>query len=245
MKDNIFDEPAKLLHGTFEFNDDVANVFDDMIARSIPAYSELQHLLSEFAVRLTPPGGTIYDLGCSTGNSLLAVANRADTRLRLVGLDAATAMIERCRTKLKTASASHDIELVCADVCDLSELPRGVADTVLLCLVAQFLRPLDRPNLLQLIHRNLKPGGALLFVEKVVQEDRKANSLFVDVYHSMKRSNGYSETEIAKKREALENVLVPFRPDENLGMLANAGFDSITVFYSMLSFQGYLALKRK
>lgn len=87
------------------------------------------------------------------------------------------------------------------------------------------------------------PGGCLLLIEKTVQAGPVANSTFIDCYHDYKLARGYSRTEIARKREALENRLIPSRPDENLAMLRAAGFAEVEIFFTWLNFQGYRALK--
>lgn len=58
----------------FTFDDNVAKVFDDMLDRSIPLYREIQRMVVELGTVFIEPGGTVYDIGCSTGNTLLGFA---------------------------------------------------------------------------------------------------------------------------------------------------------------------------
>ena len=97
------------------------------------------------------------------------------------------------------------------------------------------------PALLETVARNLAPGGHLLLVEKTVEADPGMNTLLLDAYHGFKAAQGYTETEIARKREAYHNRLVPFRPQENATLLGRAGFDPVAVFFACLNFQGYVA----
>jgi tRNA (cmo5U34)-methyltransferase len=49
--------------------------------------------------------------------------------------------------------------------------------------------------------------------------------------------------EISRKREALENVLVPYRLDENIELLKVAGFGTVEVFFKWYNFCGLIAVK--
>jgi len=114
---------------------------------------------------------------------------------------------------------------------------------VLLVLTLQFLRPLYRPSLLKAIYNGLNKGGALLLVEKVLSADAGLNRLFIRFYYDYKRRVGYDELEISQKREALENVLVPYRPEENIELLKEAGFQTIETFFRWYNFMGFVAVK--
>jgi len=241
-RDRLFDQDGEPLHETFEFNQDVARVFDDMVSRSVPRYPELQSLLGDLALRCHR-GLPIYDLGCSTGNTLKVVMERASEPLTLTGIDNSQAMLDHCREKLAPCLGGHTLHLDCIDIEQLHEFPHGPGGVVILSLVVQFLRPLRRQALLSMIHSQLAPGGCLLMIEKTMQRCHTMNALYIDSYHEFKRSMGYSALEIAKKREALENRLIPFQTEENMELLYQAGFAEASVFFTWLNFQGYIALK--
>lgn len=235
-KDTLFegDQPK---FESFEFSPSVAEVFDDMVARSVPGYDEVQDLLVQLALR-HHRDQVVYDLGCSTGTTLQRLS-QAQAGLRLVGVDRSEAMLAAAREKLVGAQ----VELLAEDIESPELFRRGRPGVVILCLVLQFLRPVRRQELLRRFYQELAPGGCLLVVEKTVQADPRTNALFIELYHDFKRRNGYSQQEIARKREALENRLIPFQPEENLEMLRLAGCPQPCVFYSWLNFQGYLASK--
>lgn len=234
-RDRLFrsQQPA---YESFEFNRSVARVFDDMVQRSVPGYEEAQDLMARLALSCHP-GGAIYDLGCSTGTTLLRIAELSQEPLPLVGVDQSQAMLEVCRAKTE----GHPVRLVQADI---ETFPLEEPGIVVLSLVAQFLRPVRRQALIRRIHDSLLPGGALLMLEKTVLPEPRANALFIELHHEFKRSAGYSRLEIRRKRETLENRLIPFQPQENLQMLTEAGFQEVSLFFSRLNFQGYLALRQ-
>jgi tRNA (cmo5U34)-methyltransferase len=238
-KDEIFRNGE--LVGDFNFGETVASVFDDMLDRSVPFYQEIQRMIAEMATDVASQGTNVYDLGCSTGNTLLSLDASVGKGVKFVGVDYSEEMLKRCRQKLSQTRLQHDYELVCAD------LNQGVsienASMVLMVLTLQFVRPLYRDTLIKTILQGLNENGCLILVEKVLGEDSIFNRLFIKYYYDLKKRHGYSEMEIAKKREALENVLVPYKLMENREMLLRAGFRYCDVFFKWYNFCGMVALK--
>ncbi len=197
----------------------------------------IAEMASDFAVE----GTNIYDLGCSTGNTLLSLDSAVQRQVRFVGVDSSEEMLKRCRGKLTQQGMEREHELICAD------LNQGVrienASMVLMVLTLQFVRPLYRDTLVKTIYEGLNENGGLILVEKVLGEDSVFNRLFIKYYYDLKKSHGYSELEIAQKREALENVLVPYKHLENREMLLRAGFRCCDLFFKWYNFCGIIALK--
>jgi len=225
----------------FNFGEKVASVFDDMLGRSVPFYQEIQRMIAEMAADFAIDGTNLYDLGCSTGNTLLNLDASVAKGVKFIGIDYSEAMLRHCRQKLAERGLQHDHELICAD------LNHGVciqnASMVLMVLTLQFVRPLYRDTLIEAILRGLNENGCLILVEKVLGEDSVFNRLFIKYYYDLKKRHGYTEMEIAKKREALENVLVPYKLLENREMLLRAGFRYVDVFFKWYNFCGIIAVK--
>jgi tRNA (cmo5U34)-methyltransferase len=238
-KDEVFREVESV--ADFSFGEKVASVFDDMLDRSVPFYQEMQRMIGEMASDFGVAGTNIYDLGCSTGNTLLNLDRCVAPDVRFIGVDYSEEMLKRCRQKLAQATFRHDCELVCSD------LNQGVsirnASMVLMVLTLQFVRPLHRDALIKTVLEGLNENGCLILVEKVLGEDSVFNRLFIKYYYDLKKRHGYSEMEIAKKREALENVLVPYKLMENREMLLRAGFRYTDVFFKWYNFCGVIAVK--
>jgi tRNA (cmo5U34)-methyltransferase len=240
MKDEVFNQPLDAI-ADFNFGEKVASVFDDMLDRSVPFYREVQRMITEMAVDFAVEGTNVYDLGCSTGTTMLNLDPQLSPKVKFIGVDNSEEMLKRCRLKLAEHQFSRDHELVCAD------LNQGVliqnASLVLMVLTLQFIRPLYRDKLVQTILRGLNENGCLILVEKVLGEDSMFNRLFIRYYYDMKKRQGYSELEIAQKREALENVLIPYKLLENREMLLRAGFRYCDVFFKWYNFTGMIAVK--
>jgi tRNA (cmo5U34)-methyltransferase len=238
--DRLFAEQDKAI-SDFDFGEKTAEVFDDMLDRSVPQYRELQRMIGELGGHFSTPGSRVYDLGCSTGITLQTLDATVHPDATLMGVDYSEAMLERARENLAGPVEKGRIVLESGDLND------GVtvqdASVVILNLTLQFVRPLNREQVVESIAAGLKPGGALILVEKVLGDDSFLNRLWIELYYSMKRRNGYSDTEIAQKREALENVLIPYRVDENIEMLRRNGFEHADVFFKWYNFAGILGVK--
>jgi tRNA (cmo5U34)-methyltransferase len=239
MKDEVFKQPIDAI-ADFNFGKKVASVFDDMLDRSVPFYQEVQRMITEMAVDFGVEGTNIYDLGCSTGTTLLNLDARLKPGIKFIGVDNSEEMLKRCRQKLAEHGFKRDHELVCAD------LNQGVqienASLVLMVLTLQFIRPLYRDKLIQTVFEGLNKNGCLILVEKVLGEDSLFNRLFINYYYDMKKRHGYSELEISQKREALENVLIPYKLLENREMLLRVGFRYCDVFFKWYNFTGLIAV---
>lgn len=227
--------------GDFDFGEATAAVFDDMLDRSIPEYRELQRMIGELAASFAEPGTRVYDLGCSTGITLETLEDAIRVPVEFVGLDYSPAMLERAHQRLSGLTESGRLTLREADLNAGVEVEN--ASVVVLNLTLQFVRPLRRDLLIRDINRGMNPNGCLILVEKVLGNDSLFNRTFIRLYYEMKRRNGYSNTAIARKREALENVLVPYRLDENLELLGRNGFNQTDIFFKWYNFCGILGVK--
>ena len=235
MKDTIFSKPTQK---QFEFDESVASVFDDMLSRSVPFYKDVISLCANFANKYVNDSKIIYDLGCSTGSLLLEIHKKSDKNLRLIGVDESKAMIDLAQKK--SIAYGANLELFCDDILKLEMIP---CDVVLLNYTLQFIRPIERENLCKKIYNSLQDGGILIISEKVISDDKKFHKILIDEYYNFKRSQGYSEYEISQKREALENILIPYTDDENKKMLNKAGFIKVETVFKWVNFATFIAFK--
>ena len=235
-KDRLF---AKPVEKKFEFDESVAAVFDDMIDRSVPFYRENLELIVRLLQMRLKPGMRVVDLGCSTGALLIETARRIGKEVTLTGIDNAPAMIEMARKK--AAALECDVTFLCAD---LMEADFGPCDVVVANYTLQFIRPLVRQQAVKKIYDALEPGGIFICSEKVLMQNRWLDKAIIEIYHDYKKHKGYSETEIMRKREALENVLIPYTIEENRKMFLNAGFDRVDTVFQWANFVTFVVTKR-
>jgi tRNA (cmo5U34)-methyltransferase len=243
-RDRIFANPVAR-GSDFVFDDAVAAAFDDMIARSVPLYAEQQRMIAEIAATFWQPGTVLYDLGCSTATTLLGLATAVPTADRLIGYDSSAAMLAEGRRKIDDADSAARIELRFGDLNgDLGALELRNASVVVMCWTLQFIRPLHRDRLIAWISDGLVDNGALIVAEKVLTDASDMNRFFIEFHYAFKRRNGYSDHEIVRKREALENVLVPYRAEENHELFRRNGFTIVEPFFQWYGFTGYLCVKK-
>jgi len=225
----------------FNFGKDTARVFNDMLPRSVPLYDELQRMMGEIAVEFATNNSNIYDLGCSTGITLFTLNDSIDKDVKFIGLDYSLDMLNEFRARLNKIKPKRKFELIHQDLNNPFVIKN--ASVVILNLTLQFVRPIYRDTVIRTIYEGLNRSSCLILIEKVFGNDAVFNRLFIDFYHDLKKRNGYSKLEIAQKREALENVLIPYRLEENQEMLKRNGFTNIDIFYKWYNFCGLVALK--
>jgi len=225
----------------FRFDGKTAAVFDDMVTRSVPFYDEIQRMVTELTAEYAQPGTNMYDLGCATGTTFVLLDDMVDPQVRFVGIDNSDEMLGKARKKLSLLDSGRPFELINADL--HSQFTLENASVVLLVLTLQFVRPLYRDKLMRRVADAMPENGALILVEKLTSSHTLLNRQFIKFYYDYKKRNGYSEVEIAQKREALENVLIPYRSEENHEMLRDAGFRHSEEFFRWYNFCGMIAVK--
>ena len=239
-KDKVFKEKKDLVDD-FNFSKEIVEVFDDMLNRSVPFYQETQRMIREIASDFAVEGTNIYDLGCSTATTFLAIDKFIPAKINFIGIDYSPDMLEKAQQKLKANKVSRKCQFICMDL--NASLPIVNASVVVMNLTLQFIRPLYRERVIKSIADGINKGGCFILIEKVLSRDSTLNRLFIKYYYNFKKKQGYSEMEIAQKREALENVLIPYRPEENRSLLLESGFRECDTFFKWYNFSGMLAIK--
>lgn len=241
-KDQVFKEQLQK-PADFKFGAAVASVFDDMVNRSVPFYGEIQRMMAEQAAGYAIAGTDVYDLGCATGTTLIGMNTSIAEEIRFIGIDDSPEMLSKCQSKLEEAGFKRPFELRVADLNQSVEISN--ASVAILSLTLQFIRPINREKLLKSIFDGLNDGGVLILVEKILAEDSAFNRECIKHYYNYKRRNHYSEMEISQKREALENILVPYKLSENITLLLDTGFAHCEVFFKWYNFAGLVAVKKR
>ncbi len=238
MKDTLFNQS---LNKRFCFDEKVAHVFDDMLERSIPYYHEMLDLGAYFIAQNLKESinakSLIYDLGCSTGNFFIALNQQIQQDIELVGIDNSMPMLKKAQEKLK------DFKNARFECMDFLEVEFKEASAFSLLFVLQFVRPMQREVLLKKVYNSLELNGVLLVGEKIMSEDRILDKQMIELYYLYKQNQGYSHNEIAFKREALENVLVPYSLKENVALLESVGFKHVEALFKWVNFTLLVARK--
>ncbi|WP_019601660.1 carboxy-S-adenosyl-L-methionine synthase CmoA [Teredinibacter turnerae] len=238
-KDTLYATDPPL--GDFVFDQQVVDVFPDMIKRSVPGYMTIIHMVGQLAERYAQSGTRCYDLGCSLGASTLAMRHRIQAAdVELVAIDNSSDMINRCKIVLDADSSEVPVALRCEDL-EQSDIEN--ASVVVMNFTLQFIPVARREALIRRIYQGMVPGGVLILSEKLTFDNAHHDSLMTELHHYFKKTNGYSEMEIARKRNAIENVLIPESLESHKARLANAGFTGTELWFQCFNFSSLLAFK--
>ena len=237
--DRVYAEPIQEV-GEFRFDAVVADVFENMITRSVPGYGLMLDMIGVLTDRFAQPDTQCYDLGCSLGAATLKLRQHLPASCHLIGIDTSAAMVERCRANVARDRSQASVEILQQSVQD-TEIHN--ASVVVMNFTLQFIPKEDRAAVLKRIADGLVPGGILLLAEKIQFEDDAEQTQMIDLHHEFKRAQGYSDLEIAQKRASLENVLIPDTEAEHVERLLAAGFASARLYVRCFNFVSFLAIK--
>ncbi|MDZ7924530.1 MAG: carboxy-S-adenosyl-L-methionine synthase CmoA [Marinagarivorans sp.] len=243
--DTLYATANHIVEG-FRFDDKVVAVFPDMIQRSVPGYSTIIAMISQLTARYAQHGTHCYDLGCSLGAASLAMQQGVGGKnCTIVGVDNSADMIKRCQQIVDASNAEKCGEKAIIQLIEgaIEEIEFKPASVIVLNFTLQFLAIEKRPALLQKIARALVPGGVLILSEKLSFNDPRHHELMIDLHHNFKRSQGYSDLEIAQKRQAIENVLIPETFQTHQSRLAHAGFSGVELWFQCFNFSSMIAFK--
>lgn len=266
-KDRIYTNYQRQL-GAFEFNEHVAQVFEDMINRSVPGYGMTLDMISVITEAFAQPNSICYDLGCSLGGSTFAMRQgllntltrsslEPDATFSIIGIDNSPAMVKRCTENLRqlqkatqqhanhpssatTITTAITTDIICQDI---MQTQVEQASVITLNFTLQFLPPSAREQLLQHLYQGLITGGALILSEKIIFDNSQTQDMMTNLHHKFKRNEGYSDLEIAQKRSAIDNVLIPESLDTHIERLKHAGFSHVQPWFQCFNFISLLAIK--
>lgn len=225
----------------FAFDQSVADVFDDMLARSIPGYYEMRAAVTEVAKRYIRPGTNVIDLGSSRGQSVAGLVGLYSGGNDFILCEISEPMIAAASAAFAEQIDQGTVEVRALDL--RKSFPQESASVILSVLTLQFVPIEYRQRIVAETYAHLLPGGAFILVEKLLGADHEIDRMMVDVYYDRKRENGYSQLQIDRKRLSLEGVLVPVTDAWNRDLLARAGFRSVDCIWRWMNFAGYVAVK--
>lgn len=226
----------------WEFDDNVTQVFSDMLERSIPQYGVMRSSVFDIAYQYVKANTQIVDLGCSKGDALEPFIYAFGSNNRYLGIEYSTSMLEVARARYKELISSNLVEIKEHDL--RNGLPENVLACVTLSVLTLQFTPIEyRLKIIRDIYKRTISGGAFILVEKVLGDTAELDSLMVNKYYALKSKNGYSQEEIDRKRLSLEGVLVPVTAKWNEEMLRHSGFSQIDCFWRWMNFAGWIAIK--
>jgi len=242
QKDNIF-ETEILKTGDFVFDERVVEVFPDMINRSVPGYSLVIPMIGLLARQYAQDETNLYDLGCSLGAASFAMSSAVRAEGACIwAVDNSPGMIRQLQSMLREDRRTGlvPVHVLHQDILDTKI---DNASVVVLNFTLQFVEQDKRNGLLKEVAAGLNPGGILVLSEKIRFEDPVEQELQTLWHHEFKRAQGYSELEIARKRDALENVMKPDSLQQQRERLHEAGFKHVYPWFQGFNFVSMVAMR--
>jgi tRNA (cmo5U34)-methyltransferase len=237
MRDNLFNKQSDI--ADFQFDQDVVKVFDDMVRRSVPGYDSMIQMIGLIARMYGQDNTNYYDLGSSTGAITLSIAlNNKSKNNQFFAIDNSKEMVEQCEKNLH--NKVDNLQAICDDI---NQVKINSASIVVLNLTLQFIDVNLRSNLIKKIYDGLESGGILIISEKIHFDDAVTQNQITKLHMDFKKENGYSELEIANKRQAIENVLITETKEQHLNRLRDCGFVETSCFFQCLNFVSFLSVK--
>ena len=239
-QDKIFKQPIKQVVD-FNFNAEVVDVFPDMIRRSVPGYETIITLLGVMGHKYAQEDSNIYDLGCSLGAATLSLYQQIQlSNIQFICIDNSEEMLQQCEKNLHAHMPDANITTRCEDI---RESNYSNASLVIINFTLQFLSPNDRLQLLKKIYKGMRSGACLVLSEKLQYNDQDKQNSLTEWHHEFKRANHYSDLEIAQKRTAIENVLIPDTAETHLQRLNDCGFKQVHQWFQCFTFSSFIAIK--
>ncbi len=237
MRDDLFTKKNDLVDFTFDAQ--VVDVFDDMVRRSVPGYQSMIEMVGLVVKTHGQDNTNYYDLGASTGATSVAMGiNNPHNNNQIIAIDNAPDMVKQCQKNL--SNKIKNFETLCADI---NKVEFNNASVVVLNLTLQFIEPEQRQALINKIYQGLNQGGALIVSEKIHFNDAKKQAQITGLHLNFKRANGYSELEIAAKRQSIDNVLITDDEKTHLERFKKSGFQHSICHFQCLNFASFLAVK--
>jgi tRNA (cmo5U34)-methyltransferase len=238
----------------FVFDENVAEIFPNMISRSVPGYEFIIKMTGEMSKKFLKDGTNCYDLGCSLGASSLSVLkNNSNKNFQMIAIDNSPSMLEKASRSLSVAEG-HGSSDTSNEGFGYAQPPRFVlgdindveyhnASFVISNFSLQFIDLNKRFDLIKKIFNGMNIGGAFLISEKIKFEDSLEEKLQDEMHLMFKKLNGYSDLEISQKRTALENVLLKESFDTHVKRLEDIGFSEVYQWFQCFNFISILAIK--
>jgi tRNA (cmo5U34)-methyltransferase len=225
----------------WQFDRNVTDVFENMLARSIPEYGTMRALVFDLGATLVQPGTAVIDLGCSKGDALAPFVQHFGTANHYIGVELSEPMLEAAQRRFAALIDQGIVEIQRLDL--RAEHPQEMASLTLAVLTIQFTPIEYRQRIMQRIAEHTLPGGGIVLVEKVLGSSAYVEELLRRRYYALKAMNGYTTEQIERKRLSLEGVLVPVAARCNEDMLREAGFNQVECFWRWCNFAGWIAIK--
>jgi tRNA (cmo5U34)-methyltransferase len=180
---------------------DVASGFDRHVREQLPWYDLATSAVAHFGRHYIPRNGLVYDIGASTGNIGNALRETLEQRgARLIAIEESEEMAAQYRGPGEVV------------VSDAIQFPYDKFDFAALFLVLMFLPIHQRSALLYRLWQLLKPGGAIVVVDKIATPAGYCGTALRRLALAYKLETKTSPDDILRKELSLAGYQRPIVP---------------------------------
>lgn len=206
-------------------------------ARIVPGLTDMHKMAALLLAERADARARILVLGAGGGMELAAfAAQRPDWGF--CGVDPSAGMLDQARERLGRFAARVDWHQGYIETA-----PEGPFDGAACLLVLHFLRRDERLRTLQQVHRRLSPGSAFVVAHhSFASEDEDADRWLSRYAAFVSASDGPGGPDIGVKDAiaAMKARLPVLSPEEDAGLLKEAGFADVDLFYAGFTFRGWV-----
>ena len=222
---------------SWSFNKSVALNFDEHVSQSVPFYKSFQKNIAEIATMFIRNNSTIYDLGCSSGNTIIEILKlNLNLNYKIFGIDTSPDMIKLAKEKI---GKKKNIKFIKNN---FFKIKLKKSDLIIASLITPFLTKKEKEKFFYLVSKSLNKGGGLIIIDKIKSSDVDFENLFIDMYHEFKMKN-FSARNILKKRKSLRTAMTLNTIEQNYELIEKNKFSKKELFFKYLNFVGFVCVK--
>jgi tRNA (cmo5U34)-methyltransferase len=216
--------------------------FDNHIDNSIRGYSNLWNDILNISQYFVENDRYVFDLGCSTGKLLRAMAEQNKTfapEAKYVGIE----IEEDFSAFFDSLLNPPNVQYWQADVYEYRNTMLKFETTLVTSIFTlQFMTHAHRQEVFRTVYKMLDPGGAFIFAEKTIATSARIQDIRTFTHYDFKRQN-FSDKDILDKEKDLRHMMKPNTRSELIGFCHDAGFRSVDSFWQNHAFTGFIAIK--
>jgi tRNA (cmo5U34)-methyltransferase len=197
---------AMIVPDSWTFKDEsVAKHFDVHVREQLPWYDSATELVAHLVTSYAGQNAVVYDIGCSTGNlSSVLSATALARNWKWYGVDNSAQMLEQYRG-IQRERLIHS---------DATDVTYDRHDVCVCFLSLLFLSRSDRECLLNYIWAKVKPGGAIIVVDKQLPPSGYLGTVLHRYTIKSKFEAGTKAEDIVKKEYSLLGIQIPLDVNE-------------------------------
>jgi tRNA (cmo5U34)-methyltransferase len=205
--------------------------------RQVPGFASLHRMVEMLLAERVPGDGRVLVLGAGGGMELKALAV-AQSGWTFDGVDPSTDMLE-----LAAETVGRHVDRVRFHLGGIEAAPEGPFDGATCLLVFHFIDRAERSHILAGLRQRLKPGAPFVLMHISFPQTESERSQWIARHAAYGAPPGTNPAHLAAAREAIGTRLTILSPDEDEAMLAEAGFENISLFFAGLSFRGWVCYR--